>query len=97
MATKMILVILLALSCSSLQSGEFKEVTLALKDQDWRWCSLELDGPQKADLGWCWIGKECRKRVLRSDECRSKPYFCAAGDIPCIKERGLSNKTLVTK
>ncbi len=97
MATKVAIIVVLALSCSTLQSGEWKEVTIAQELRDWRWCSLELDGPKYADLGWCWIGKECKRRFLRSDECRTKPYHCAAADIPCIKANGLDRKILVSQ
>jgi hypothetical protein len=98
MAAKTAVILLLLLSCSTLQSEDkWQTVTIAQELRDWRWCSLDLDGPNYADLGWCWIGKECRKRFLRSDECRPKPEFCAAADIACIKANGLDRKVLVSQ
>lgn len=97
MATKIIAIMLLCFSCASLQSGEWVEVTLSQKEQVWRWCTLELDGPKYAGLGRCWIGKECKSRFLKKDICRPKPYFCTHADVECQIKHGLDKKVLVSQ
>jgi hypothetical protein len=88
--------LLLLLSCAgATTAADWKEVPMAQSDQQWRWCSEHLDGPEKADRGFCWISKECKKKFLAKDECRNKPYFCAFTDIECFKRNDFPNKKLI--
>lgn len=85
----LILMSFLMSSCaSSKEVGPWIERTVRTEKMDWRWCSMELDGPLLAGKGWCWQGQECRitKHVLSRDtqECRPKPYFCAHEDVVCM-------------
>lgn len=91
------LVIVVACATESSAVSEWKEIPIAQQDMDWRWCSEHLDGPDFAGKGWCFIGKECRNRFLRKDECRSKPYFCAFADVECLRKNDFENKKVIQK
>ena len=84
--------ILLAFMCACASSSEWTPETV--KNEKWNWCRVDLDGPDRADKGWCFSYKVCRKKFLRSQECKTAYKFCGAGDIDCIKKNRLTEKWL---
>lgn len=93
---KKLLLALLLISCASTESGEWKEMTVSTERMDWRPCTKEFDGEEYHDKGWCWIGKEYKKKIFGT-EYRKKQYFCAHGDMKCFYNYRLNEKILVHK
>jgi hypothetical protein len=91
-----LLILIFLISCSSLDAkAPWIEVTLDNKVMNqWRICNIAKDGQEKAYKGFCYISKECQKRIFK-DACRPKPLFCAWEDIPCILKYELDKKNLV--
>lgn len=90
-------------ACASMSSdwGAWKVKDVATEKQDWRFCSLDKDGAEKAKQGMCYISQEChyRKTILgnEKEECRQAPLFCKWGDIECMDRYNIFNKIIVNK
>lgn len=87
--------LLLALLSSCAHSAEWKEVFVDPKEEVWRHCSEERDGPNLAGKGWCWQGLKCKDPWYKKPTCKPVPYFCAYGDLDCMKKYHLDEKVLV--
>ena len=83
----------LLMGCAS--AGEWQEVFVDPKLVEPRPCTIERDGQEFSGKGWCWQGKVCKDRFLRSDKCVPKPYFCKYGDEQCLKDKNWHLKKLV--
>lgn len=89
-----ILQVFLFAACAT--TAEWVREQVAVEEEVWNWCKEELDGPEHADKGWCYTEWETRKRTWpKKDEARAVYHFCAAGDIPCLKKRRLTEKWLI--
>lgn len=91
----LILSLLLFTSCAS--SSDWVEETVAMEDEVWNWCRADLNPPEYADKGWCFSTVRVKHRTWpRKDEEEYVTYFCEAGDINCLKKKGLTQKWLVS-
>lgn len=59
---------------------------VATEKREWRYCSEDKDGPEKADKGFCYISQRCIKKFLRKEKCVPLPLFCAHGDFECLRK-----------
>jgi len=59
---------------------------VSIEKQEWRYCSSDKDGPEKADKGFCRISQKCIKKILRKEKCKPIPMFCAHGDFECLRK-----------
>lgn len=90
-------------SCASTSAewSAWKISTEAQSDQEWRFCSANLDGPELHRKGMCWEARECRtKNPWYSGEkvqCRDLPLHCKWGDVECMDKNGIFNKVIVDK
>ena len=90
---KRLTVILLISSCATMSSAWVEE-SPAKENRSWRFCSKELDGIELDKKGFCYITKECRKKLWWYD-CRKKQYYCAWGDIDCMQVNDLLGRKIV--
>ena len=96
-------IMLLCTSCASMSGdwGPWKITDVSTDKQVWRFCSLDLDGPELARKGFCYISQECRFRKTifgnEKSECRQAPLFCAWSDMECVDRYGILNKVIVNK
>jgi hypothetical protein len=96
MKIAMMIVLLLIVSCASVDAkAPWVEQTLANKAmKEWRICNLAKDGAEKSFKGFCYITKECQKRIFK-DACRPKPLFCQFSDVNCMMKYELDKKNLI--
>lgn len=87
-------ILLLAIISVSCASKSWKVKDVSLENRDWRFCSMDKDGPEKHREGFCYISQECRKRFLLKEECRTLPLFCKWGDIACMDSYKLFDKKI---
>jgi len=90
------LILFLIVSCASTEA-KWREVTISFKKQTWRICSEEKDGPTKSLTGFCYIGKTCKGRFMRSKICRPLPKYIPFTDKIGIAKLLHSGKVLRAK
>lgn len=91
MRKALILILILNISCAA---SPWKIKDVSLEDRDWRFCSMDKDGPTKHRKGFCYISEECRKRFMRKDLCRPLPLFCPWSDLKCMDNYKLWSKRI---
>ena len=95
------LILAVAYSCASISAdwSPWKVITVAQRNQVWRFCSADKDGVDFHRKGFCFVAAECRTKnpwyTGAKKECRALRSFCAYGDIECMDLNGLFNKVLV--
>ena len=82
----LLLILILIAACASGADAKWYIKDVAVDKQEWRYCSLDKDGPEKSDKGFCRISQECIKKILRKEKCRPIPMFCAHGDFECLRK-----------
>lgn len=88
-------------SCASVSAdwGPWEHRDVPKLERRWRFCSVELDGPEYDKGGVCWIAKECRtkKTIFNNakEECRKKVLHCPEGAIDCRVQYGINNMTIM--
>lgn len=76
-------------------ASKWKRDGVSYEKQDWRFCSLEKDGPQYANKGFCYIDRECKYRFFK--KCRPVPLFCPwpkDSDISCLVKYKILGKKI---
>lgn len=83
---KLILVVILLAGCSTAETWE--RITVKPEDKEWRWCSLEKDGPERDGKGICFIEKECQTKWFNTT-CRNVWNTCEFGEkfVQCLKDK----------
>ena len=87
------LLFILLVGCSSTEAARWKIEDVALEKRAWRHCEERFDGVEMHRKGFCYISKECKKRLI-GKKCRRLPLFCAYGDLECFDKYKLFNKKL---
>lgn len=80
--------IILLSACASDSDAKAKWYVkdVSMKKREWRYCSEDLDGPEKADKGFCYISQRCIDKAFRKERCEPVPLFCVHGDFECLRK-----------
>lgn len=83
-----LLFLVLLSSCSSSAKATWYIKDVAKNKRVWRYCSLDLDGPERSGRGFCYISQRCIDKVFRKEKCEPVPMFCAYGNNECLRING---------